>query len=195
MKYPKISLSLFVFCLFWATIQSCSEDSHLEIENSMQQVKGSDTTLVEYFSAVPSYAPSVTLNDASIGYDFRDKEVQLVSTALDVRFLELGKHWQKHKSVLLEREHSKLNVYTYDNGTELLILDYGAKGERKSEYFYSSNISSTKDSGASGIIRLTCKGSCSNEVQSCSGIANVSTGNVTCSCPSDDCYMEFSTLD
>ncbi|NBC24683.1 MAG: hypothetical protein GVX78_03615, partial [Bacteroidetes bacterium] len=128
-------------------------------------------------------------------YDFGDKKVRLETSSLDASISDLGKHWQKQLSALLGRGNTKLDVHTYDNGAEFLSVEYESQGEKKKEYFYTTGTSSSEVSGAPRIIRVSCKGSCSDEVQNCSGIADVSTGNLICSCQSGDCYMEFTTLD
>ena len=198
MKYFNFLSIFFILSLFCTLFQSCSEESHVgienSVENSIEQSKGFNANKGQFFSAVPAYAPSVTLTSANIEYDFGDKEVRLVSSALDVSFSALSKHWQKQLSTLLGRDNTKLDVYTYDDGSELLIVEYETQGEKKRDYFYSSISTRAQVNGAPRIIRVSCKGSCSNGVQNCSGKVDVSTGNVNCTCQSGDCYMEFATL-
>ena len=165
MKYCNFLTIFFILSLFCTLFQSCSEDSNFgienSVENSIEQSKGFNANKGKFYSAVPAYAPSVNPTSVNIEHDFGDKEVQLVSSALDVRFSALGKHWQKQLSILLGRDNTKLDVYTYDNGTELLIVEYESHDEKKREYFYTTGNSSSEVSGAPGIIRVSCKGSCS----------------------------------
>lgn len=198
MKYFKPFSILLLSCVFLITLQSCEERPFVTDEPKVEGQKDRS----QRFDSDPDEFPSKTipgLNSVKFipsrkGFEFENGEAKPLSSKLDADMSDLGKHWQKHKSLFLAYKNAQLNVYTYDDGSELLILEYEALGKKNYEYYYGFGRANVKGNDEPSIIKLDCKGQCSSEVQACTEIVNEMSGNLTCACQSNNCYMEMTWL-
>lgn len=193
-----LTLPLF-FLIFSLSLQSCEENRHLTEGIHDETVKDHPQAYNIYSGQSLSEAPEdhkVSSTFSSFSTDgFSTKEGKILSKSIDTKISALGKHWQAQQSVFSAFRNPQFNFYSYDNGMELLVVKYSANGGEQKQFFSCHNHSNEKTNDEPPvIIQVNCKGHCVEEIQDCTEVYNVNTGHVWCSCQSDECYMEFTTL-
>lgn len=192
-----LTFPLVLLCLTFL-LQSCEEESI--VTEGMNQKTVKDPSQVyniytdQFLPAAPEDKSASNSFSSFSPVGLANKEGKILSKLIDTKLSALGSHWQKHKSVFSTFKNAQFNFYSYDNGMELLVLEYSENFGRERQFFICHNNSNEKGSDDPPVIRVNCKGHCVEESQDCKEMANVITGNVMCTCQSDECYMEFTTL-